>query len=338
MKNKRVAIVAGGAGFIGSHLCDFLLQKGWRVLCLDNLITGRVANIAHLMPVVGRIAPHHSSKRPDSGGRWFEFRKVDITIARAVTNAISHLQKVDVIFNLASPASPKDYQAFPKETMRVGAEGTRHLLELAREKRGIFIHASTSEVYGDPEVHPQSEEYWGNVNPVGPRSVYDEAKRFAEALVVTYHRLYKTPVRIARIFNTYGPRMKFDDGRLIPTLIHQALNNRPLTIYGNGRQTRSFCYVSDMVLGLYKLIACPDPFPINLGNPKEYSVLECARLIKKLTRSNSHFLFQPLPADDPKRRQPDIKRAKRLLRWEPKTCLKEGLIATINWFCTNYSG
>ncbi|MEO0069196.1 MAG: UDP-glucuronic acid decarboxylase family protein [candidate division WOR-3 bacterium] len=324
-----VAVVAGGAGFIGSHLCEFLLQRGYRVVCLDNLLTGRLENIAHLTTDNGR-------RKAGNGGR-FEFRRVDITNPRAVKNALKHLKKLDVIFNLASPASPKDYQAFPLETMRVGSEGTRNLLELAREQGVIFIHTSTSEVYGDPKVHPQTEDYWGNVNPVGVRSVYDEAKRFAEALVMTYHRLYKIPVRIARIFNTYGPRMKFDDGRLIPNLIYQALNNQPMTIYGTGRQTRSFCYVSDMVLGLYKLIDCSDPYPINLGNPKEYSVLVCARLIKKLTHSQSRFLFQPLPSDDPKRRQPDIGRAKRLLNWEPKVSLKEGLIATINWFRGEFS-
>lgn len=328
MRNNKVAVVAGGAGFIGSHLCEFLLQRGWRVVCLDNLLTGRLENIAHLAT--------DNAKRQAVTGRRFEFKKVDITNPRAVKNALKYLPKVAVVFNLASPASPKDYQAFPLETMRVGSEGTRNLLELAREQKAIFIHTSTSEVYGDPKVHPQPEDYWGNVNPVGVRSVYDEAKRFAEALVITYHRLYKLPVRIARIFNTYGPRMKFDDGRLIPNLIYQALNNQPMTIYGTGRQTRSFCYVSDMVLGLYKLIDCADPYPINLGNPKEYNVLACARLIKKLTHSNSRFLFQPLPSDDPKRRQPDIGRAKRLLHWEPKVSLKEGLIATINWFSKNF--
>ncbi len=315
----KTAVVAGGAGFIGSHLCDFLWKRGWRVICLDNLLTGRLENIAHL---IGKQVEKKN---------YFVFRKVDVTNFQAVCAIARAIPRVDVVFNLASPASPKDYLALPVETMMVGAVGTRNLLELARMKNAIFVQASTSEVYGDPKVHPQPESYWGNVNPFGQRAVYDESKRFAEALVLTYHRRFKIKVRIARIFNTYGPRMKFDDGRVIPTFIYQALSNKPLTVYGNGRQTRSFCYISDMVSGLYKMVKCNNPYPINLGNPKEWTILECARLVKELTGSNSPISFQPLPPDDPKCRKPDIKRAKRLLQWEPEVELREGLKETIEW-------
>ncbi len=240
--------------------------------------------------------------------------------------------RVDVVFNLASPASPKDYLAMPLGTLAVGSTGTRNLLELALQRKAVFVQASTSEVYGDPLRHPQRESYWGNVNPVGPRSVYDEAKRFGEALVMAYHREHGLRTRIARIFNTYGPRMKLDDGRIVPTLVHQALTGKPLTVFGTGRQTRSFCYVSDMVDGLFRLAACTDPMPVNLGNPHEFTILRFAQVVKKLTGSRSPVSFEPLPEDDPKRRKPDIRRARKLIEWQPKVRLEEGLARTITWF------
>lgn len=305
----KVGLVAGGSGFIGSHLCDFLVKKGWRVICIDNLITGRKENIAHLI--------NHPR---------FKFMQKDIVRPFQVSGHI------DVIFNLASPASPRDYFTYPLETMAAGAYGTHNLLEIARNKGAIFIHASTSEVYGDPEEHPQSESYHGNVNPTGPRAVYDESKRYAEALIMTYHRIYHMPVRIARIFNTYGPRMKLNDGRVVPNLIFHALNSQPLTIYGTGKQTRSFCYVSDLIGALYKMIYCPVPEPVNLGNPEEFTIIKFARLVKKLTGSKSPLVFMPIPTDDPKRRCPDITRAKKLLKWKPKVNLTKGLTMTIKWF------
>ncbi len=308
-KLRRIALVAGGAGFLGSHLCEYLLKRRWRVICVDNLITGSVVNIKHLNAHPG-----------------FKFINKDVTQQLHIPG------RIDVIFNLASPASPKDYMALPLETLNVGALGTKNLLDLALTKQAIFIQASTSEVYGDPAEHPQKESYWGNVNPVGPRAVYDEAKRYGETLVMTYYRLYKLPVRIARIFNTYGPRMKIDDGRVVPNLIYQALTGKPLTIYGNGLQTRSFCYVSDMIDGLYKLIKFNEPFPINLGNPEEFTILEFARLVKNLTRSPSLIKFYPGLQDDPQKRCPDITRAKTLLDWTPKISLEDGVRRTINWF------
>jgi dTDP-glucose 4,6-dehydratase len=303
------ALVAGGAGFIGSHLCDCLLERDFDVLCLDNLATGSKRNIRHLLDRPG-----------------FQFQRADVTEALRVPG------RVDVVFNLASPASPKDYLALPLETLAVGSTGTRNLLELALRKKAVFVQASTSEVYGDPLLHPQTESYWGNVNPVGPRSVYDEAKRFGEALVMAYHRKHGLSTRIARIFNTYGPRMKLDDGRIVPTLVHQALTGKPLTVFGTGRQTRSFCYVSDMVEGLYRLCSCTDPMPVNLGNPREFTILRFARMVKKLTGSRSPLRFEPLPEDDPKRRRPEIARASRLLHWQPKVELEQGLKLTIDSF------
>jgi dTDP-glucose 4,6-dehydratase len=303
------ALVAGGAGFIGSHLCDYLLERGFEVVCVDNLVTGSKQNIRHLLDRPG-----------------FKFHRSDITRRLMVTG------RVDVVWNLASPASPKDYLAMPLETLAVGSAGTRNLLELALQKKAVFVQASTSEVYGDPLTHPQVETYWGNVNPVGPRSVYDEAKRFSEALIMAYHRERGLATRIARIFNTYGPRMQLDDGRIVPTLVNQALNGMPLTVYGTGRQTRSFCYVSDMVNGLFRLASCTDPMPVNLGNPHEFTVLHFAQVVKKLTNSQSSLKFEPLPEDDPKRRRPNISRAKRLLRWQPKVQLEQGLKLTIDSF------
>ena len=310
------ALVAGGAGFIGSHLCDFLLERDFEVLCVDNLVTGSKHNIRQLL------------KNPG-----FRFQHADVTAPDFLRSSfIVHRSRVDVVFNLASPASPKDYMAMPLETLAVGSTGTRNLLELALQKKAVFVQASTSEVYGDPLSHPQVESYWGNVNPVGPRSVYDEAKRFSEALVMAYNRKHGLATRIARIFNTYGPRMQLDDGRIVPTLVEQALNGKPLSVYGNGRQTRSFCYVSDMVEGLYRLASCTDPMPVNLGNPHEFTVLRFAQIVKKLTDSQSPLEFEPLPEDDPKRRRPNISRAKRLLRWQPKVQLEQGLKLTIDSF------
>jgi dTDP-glucose 4,6-dehydratase len=310
------ALVAGGAGFIGSHLCDYLLERDFDVLCLDNLATGSKQNIRHLRR-----------------NRRFRFVRADVSAPNFLRSAfIVDRFRIDVVFNLASPASPKDYLAMPLETLAVGSTGTRNLLELALKKKAVVVHASTSEVYGDPLLHPQVESYWGNVNPIGPRSVYDEAKRFSEALVMAYHRRHGLATRIARIFNTYGPRMQLDDGRIVPTLVDQALNGRPLTVFGTGRQTRSFCYVSDMVAGLYRLASCTDPMPVNLGNPREFTILRFAQVVKKLTGSKSPLKFEPLPEDDPKRRRPNITRAKRLLRWQPKVELEQGLKLTIDSF------
>jgi dTDP-glucose 4,6-dehydratase len=303
------ALVAGGAGFIGSHLCEFLLAEGFQVVCVDNLSTGRKRNISHLLD-----------------HRAFSFARADITEPVTVPG------RIDVVFNLASPASPKDYQQHPLQTLEAGASGTRNLLELCLKKHALFLLASTSEVYGDPDVHPQKESYWGSVNPVGPRSMYDEAKRYAEAITMAYHRSKGVPTRIARIFNTYGPRMKVDDGRIVPNLIDQCLRHKPLTVYGSGRQTRSFCYVSDMVEGLFRLSGCSDPNPVNLGNPDEFTVLELARLVKEITSSNSKLTYHPLPEDDPRRRRPSIARARKLLGWNPRVKLKQGLRKTIDWF------
>ncbi|MFO7675341.1 MAG: UDP-glucuronic acid decarboxylase family protein [bacterium] len=303
------ALVAGGAGFIGSHLCERLLGEGSRVVCIDSLITGRRSNIRRLLT--------------DSR---FRFLRADISRELPLRG------RFDVVYNLASPASPRDYLAHPLETLKAGSRGTWQLLDFARRARAVFVQASTSEVYGDPEVHPQREDYWGNCNPVGIRSVYDEAKRFSEALVMGCHRRYGLPTRIARIFNTYGPRMKLDDGRVVPNLIAQALTDQPLTIYGTGRQTRSFCYVSDMVDGLCRLAGCSSPDPVNLGNPREFSILKFARIVLSHTGSVSRIAHQPLPEDDPKRRRPDISRARRLLKWQPRVSLEEGLRLTIDWF------
>ncbi len=300
-----VVLVTGGAGFIGSHLCEYLLQQGYFVIAMDNLLTGDVQNIAHL------------HNRP------FLFVHHD------VTNYIYVDRPVAFVYHLASPASPKDYQVYPIQTLKVGALGTHKALGLALKHRARFLLASTSEVYGDPQVHPQTEDYWGNVNPIGPRGVYDEAKRFAEALTMAYHRVHGVDTKIARIFNTYGPRMRMDDGRAIPTFIVQALRGEPLTVYGDGTQTRSFCYVSDMVEGLYRLMMSDYHLPVNLGNPQEMTVLELAELILRLTGSRSRIEFRPLPQDDPRVRQPDITRAKTVLGWEPRVPLEEGLKETI---------
>jgi dTDP-glucose 4,6-dehydratase len=301
-------LVTGGAGFIGSHLCEFLLAQGCEVLCLDNLSTGTTDNIDPL--------------RSDR----FGFIKHD------VTNYIYVAGPLDYVLHLASPASPVDYQQLPIPTLKVGALGTHKALGLAKAKGARFLLASTSEVYGDPLVHPQREDYWGNVNPVGPRGVYDEAKRFAEAMVMAYHRYHGLDTRIVRIFNSYGPRMRLNDGRAIPNFIHQALTGQPLTVYGDGSQTRSFQYVSDLVEGIWRLMQAPVHDPVNIGNPEEMTLLELARRIQRLTASPGPIVFQPLPVDDPRVRQPDIARARSLLGWSPKVPVDEGLSRTIDWF------
>jgi dTDP-glucose 4,6-dehydratase len=305
-------VITGAAGFIGSHLCDYFIKNKHYVIGVDNLITGNMENIEHLF-----------------GNERFLFIKHD------VTNYIHIPGKVDAVLHFASPASPVDYLNYPIQTLKVGALGTHKALGLAKEKKAIFMLASTSEVYGDPQVSPQTESYWGNVNPIGPRGVYDEAKRFAEALTMAYHRYHKIPVRIVRIFNTYGPRMRLNDGRVVPNFIYQALKNKPITVYGDGNQTRSFCYVSDLIEGIYKLLFKNIPEPINLGNPQEMKIIDFAYLIKKLTKSKSKIVFKPLPQDDPKQRRPDITKAKRLLKWEPKVSLETGLKLTIEYFENN---
>ena len=301
-------VITGAAGFIGSHLSETLLDRGHSIVGIDNLLTGDVANIAHLM------------------GREFVFVKHD------VTNYISVDGPVDIVFHWASPASPVDYLEWPIPTLKVGALGTHNALGLAKAKGARFLIASTSEVYGDPLEHPQKESYWGNVNPVGPRGVYDEAKRFAEAITMAYHRYHGLDAKIVRIFNTYGPRMRINDGRAVPTFISQALRGEDVTIYGSGSQTRSFCYVSDLVDGLIRLVESNVNDPVNIGNPHEMSIEEMARLIIKMTGSASQLVFKPLPTDDPKVRQPDITRARTLLGWEPKVPLHEGLTTTIEYF------
>jgi dTDP-glucose 4,6-dehydratase len=302
-------LVSGAAGFIGSHLCDRLLEEGHQVIGVDNLLTGSMANLAHL-----------------EGHANFRFLRHDVCLPLQIE------ERLDGVLHLASPASPRDYLEHPLETLDAGSRGTREMLELARRHRARFLLSSTSECYGDPLVHPQPESYWGNVNPVGPRSCYDEAKRFAEALTTAYRRVHGLRTSIARIFNTYGPRMKLDDGRVVPTFLDQALRGLPLTVYGDGSQTRSFCYVSDLVEGLLRLLFSREPGPVNLGNPEELSVLEFARRILELTGSNSAIEFRPLPQDDPKRRQPDISKARQALGWAPQVSLEEGLRRTIAWF------
>jgi dTDP-glucose 4,6-dehydratase len=299
-------VITGGAGFLGSHLCDRFLQEGYEVICIDNLLTGTVDNIAHLF-----------------GHPRFRFVHYD------VTNYLYVEGEVDAVLHFASPASPRDYQQHPIHTLKVGSLGTHKALGLAKAKGARFLLASTSEVYGDPLVHPQSEEYWGNVNPIGVRGVYDEAKRFAEAMTMAYHRYHGLQTRIARIFNTYGPRMRLDDGRAIPTFIVQALRGEPLTVYGDGTQTRSVCYVSDMVEGIFRLLHSEVVEPVNLGNPDEVSVLQLAQEIRELTGSQSPIVFAPLPVDDPKVRRPDIRRAQELLGWQPVVSRREGLLRTI---------
>ena len=304
-----VSVVTGGAGFLGSHLCDKLLAEGHEVICLDNLITGSIANIEHL-----------------AGRQAFRFIKHDVTEYLYLPGA------VDYIFHFASPASPIDYLELPIQTLKVGALGTHKALGLARAKGATFLLASTSEVYGDPRVHPQRESYWGNVNPVGPRGVYDEAKRFGEAMAMAYHRAHGIDTKIARIFNTYGPRMRAADGRAVPTFINQALKDDPITVFGDGKQTRSFCYVSDLICGIHALALSGETGPVNLGNPAEMTVLDLAQQVIKLTGSRAEIVFKPLPADDPKVRQPDISLAVDCLGWAPQVGLAQGLSRTIEYF------
>jgi len=301
-------MVTGGAGFIGSHLSEFLLGHGCEVVCLDNLLTGTTDNIDHLR-----------SER-------FTFIKHD------VTNYIYVAGPLDYVLHFASPASPVDYQQLPIPTLKVGALGTHKALGLAKSKGAKFLLASTSEVYGDPLVHPQREDYWGNVNPVGPRGVYDEAKRFAEAITMAYHRYHGLDTRIVRIFNSFGPRMRMNDGRAIPNFIRQALTGQPLTIYGDGSQTRSFTYIDDLVDGIWRLMQAPIHEPVNLGNPQEMTLLEAAKRVQRLAGTASQIVFMPLPQDDPRVRQPDITRARTLLDWEPRVDVDEGLAKTIEWF------
>jgi dTDP-glucose 4,6-dehydratase len=305
---KRV-LITGGAGFLGSHLCEHFLDKGSSVIAVDNLLTGSLSNIERLLP-----------------NPRFRFIKMD------VTNYLHVPGKLDLVMHFASPASPVDYALWPIPTLKVGALGTHKALGLAKDKKAIFMLASTSEVYGDPLVSPQPESYWGNVNPIGPRGVYDEAKRFAEALTMAYHRSHGMPVKIVRIFNTYGPRMRTNDGRAVPNFITQALAGRPITVYGDGSQTRSLTYVSDLVDGIDRLVRSKITGPVNIGNPREMTLLEIAETIKRMTKSRSKIVFKPLPVDDPKVRQPDIALARRALKWSAKVPLEKGLPRTIAYF------
>ena len=307
------SVVTGGAGFLGSHLCERLLAEDHRVVCVDNLVTGKRANVAHLV---------------DAGGSGGGFRFIEHDVSRPLWLD----EPVDHVLHFASPASPIDYLELPIQTLKVGSLGTHNMLGLAKEKGARFLLASTSEVYGDPLVHPQPEDYWGNVNPVGPRGVYDEAKRFAEAMTMAYHRVHGLEVRIVRIFNTFGPRMRPRDGRVVPAFIQQALLGEPLSIFGDGSQTRSFCYVSDLIEGIWRLLGSDETRPVNIGNPREMTIRGFAEAILELTGSRSELSFHPLPEDDPKVRQPDISRARALLGWEPRVSLEEGLAATIEYF------
>jgi dTDP-glucose 4,6-dehydratase len=308
-QSRPRVLITGGAGFLGSHLCERWLAEGFEVVCMDNLITGDIANIEHLF----------ADKR-------FHFEQRDVTEYIHVSG------KLDAILHFASPASPIDYLELPIQTLKVGALGTHKTLGLAHAKRARFLLASTSECYGDPLVHPQSEDYWGNVNPVGPRGVYDEAKRFAEAMTMAYHRFHQVETRIVRIFNTYGPRMRLRDGRALPAFMSQALRNEPITVFGDGSQTRSFCYVDDLVEGIWRLSRCDEHLPVNIGNPSEMTILQFAQAVVAATGSKSQIVFKPLPVDDPKVRQPDIKKARKLLGWEPKVGLEEGLRRTLDYF------
>ncbi len=306
---KATAVVTGGAGFLGSHLCDRLIAEGLKVICVDNLITGNINNISHL-----------------AGNENFSFVKHDIT------NYIFLPGRIDYILHFASPASPIDYLKLPIQTLKVGSLGTHKVLGLAKEKKARMLLASTSEVYGDPSVHPQTEDYWGNVNPIGPRGVYDEAKRFAEAITMAYHRYHGVDTRIVRIFNTYGPRMRLDDGRVLPAFVGQALRGEDLTVFGDGSQTRSFCYVSDLVDGIFKLLMSNEINPVNIGNPAEITIQQFAEEIIRLTGTKSRIIYNELPEDDPKIRQPNIDKAKKILGWEPKIDRAEGLKITLEYF------
>jgi len=303
------AVITGGAGFLGSHLCDYLIEHGWDVLSIDNLVTGSEGNAAHLV------------KHP-------RFR----TMRHDVSNYIDVPGPVDYVLHFASPASPVHYLKLPIQTLKVGALGTHNSLGLALAKKAKYFLASTSECYGDPQISPQPETYWGHVNPIGPRGVYDEAKRYAEAMAMAYHRFHEVDTHIVRIFNTYGPRMRLNDGRALPNFVYQALRGQPITVYGDGKQTRSFCYVSDLIEGIYRLMNSDEHEPVNIGNPQEITILEFAERVRALLGSDVPIVFKPLPQDDPKQRCPDISKAKRLLGWQPKVNLNEGLQLTLNFF------
>lgn len=309
MSKSKVAVITGGAGFLGSHLCDRLLADGCRVIAVDNLLTGSTANLSHLKK-----------------NKNFDFIRKDISKPFAIPG------KVDYVLDFASPASPVDYMKHGIATLDVGSLGVKNCLQLAQSKKARFLFASTSEIYGDPLEHPQKETYWGNVNTIGPRSVYDEAKRFGEAMTTAFHRYHKVNTSIVRIFNTYGPRMQIKDGRVVPNFIDQALANRPLTIYGDGKQTRSFCYFSDLIGGIVRLLYSGIHEPVNIGNPGEFTISEFAHMVLKISGSQSHIVYEPLPVDDPKQRRPDITRARKLLNWEPRINLEDGLIETWLWF------
>jgi len=309
MSGRPRSLVTGGAGFLGSHLCDRLIQEGHEVICIDNLITGDVRNVAHLL-----------------GHDAFRFVKYDVTEYLHVEG------RLDYILHFASPASPVDYQRLPIQTLKVGSLGTHKALGLAKAKGARFLLASTSEVYGDPQIHPQPESYWGHVNPVGPRGMYDEAKRFAEAMTMAYHRVHGVETRIARIFNTYGPRMRPNDGRVVSNFVIQALAGQPLTIYGDGTQTRSFCYASDLVEGIFRLLMSPEVEPVNLGNPTERSIRDLVAAVERILGRTLEVVSRPLPQDDPRVRQPDIARARQCLGWEPRVDLEIGLRETIAYF------
>ena len=303
------AVITGGAGFLGSHLCDYLIERSWDVLSIDNLVTGNEGNVGHL------------AKHP-------QFRMVRHDVSQYIDVA----GPVDYVLHFASPASPVDYLKLPIQTLKVGALGTHNSLGLAMAKKAKYLLASTSECYGDPQVSPQPESYWGHVNPIGPRGVYDEAKRYAEAMVMAYHRFHGVDTHIVRIFNTYGPRMRLNDGRALPNFVYQALTGQPITVYGDGKQTRSFCYVFDLVEGIYRLMNSDEHEPVNIGNPQEITILEFAERIRRLLGSEVPIIFKPLPQDDPKQRCPDISKAKRLLGWQPKVNLEEGLRLTLDFF------
>ena len=321
--HRPLTLVTGGAGFLGSHLCDRLLAEGHDVICLDNLITGRIENTRHLLAHPHFRFVHHDVTRPI---------ELPALLEKAVEVPGFSLRKLSYVLHFASPASPKDYARHPIHTLKVGALGTYHVLGLAKAQGSVFLLASTSEVYGDPEMSPQPEKYWGHVNPIGPRSVYDEAKRYAEAISMAYRREHGVKVHIARIFNTYGERMRIDDGRALPNFMAQALQNQPLTVYGDGSQTRSLCYVSDLIDGVYRLLLSNETGPINLGNPEEISILELAESVIRVTQSKSRIVFEPLPIDDPQRRQPDIAAAREKLGWYPRVCLEKGLVKTLPYF------
>ncbi len=306
---NKVAVITGGAGFLGSHLCEKMIENNIDVVCIDNFSTGSLKNIEHLI-----------------GNDSFKFIKHD------VTNFIHVPGNVDYVLHFASPASPIDYLEMPIQTLKVGSLGTHKALGLALKKNARFLLASTSEVYGDPEIHPQTEGYWGNVNPVGPRGVYDEAKRFAEAMTMAYHRYHGVETRIVRIFNTYGPRMRLNDGRALPAFVSQAIEGKPITVFGDGLQTRSFCFVSDLVEGIFRLLMSDEPNPVNMGNPVEITIKEFAEEVKKAINSKSDIIYKELPIDDPKVRKPDITRAKEIINWEPKVDRAEGLKITIDYF------